>query len=414
MTIDYTSHPADLVGSGKLQNAPNHVGIKDLKNAIPAHCFKPSPLKSLFWLLHDVALAMLIGYFAACYIPLVETSVIRYVLWILYACAQGIVFTGIWVLGHECGHGAFLPWEVANNAIGFVLHSLLLTPYFSWRSTHRRHHIYANNMKLDHNYVAPRRSEYQKFFGPRIEAIEDLTEDAALVTLLRILLQQVLGWPWYLINNITASSQSLIGPRSSIFLGNSHFAPWGSLFRVEEAHLILLSDIGLLATGTLIYQCSLRLGWSLVLPIYFLPYMCLNHWIVVITYLHHTHPKLPKFEAEAWTFIKGATATIDRPIRYVGKHFLHNIADYHVIHHLFSRIPFYHTEEATKAIIPLLGPDYHTAKTGKFIESLWESFTQCQYLETDTIEDPNEQALWYRKGPAPPPEISMNRKKWFW
>ncbi|EDO00964.1 hypothetical protein SS1G_03438 [Sclerotinia sclerotiorum 1980 UF-70] len=181
MTIDYTSHPADLVGSGKLQNAPNHVGIKDLKNAIPAHCFKPSPLKSLFWLLHDVALAMLIGYFAACYIPLVETSVIRYVLWILYACAQGIVFTGIWVLGHECGHGAFLPWEVANNAIGFVLHSLLLTPYFSWRSTHRRHHIYANNMKLDHNYVAPRRSEYQKFFGPRIEAIEDLTEDAALL-----------------------------------------------------------------------------------------------------------------------------------------------------------------------------------------------------------------------------------------
>lgn len=210
-----------------------------------------------------------------------------------------------------------------------------MTPYFSWKSTHRRHHIYTNNMMLDHNYVPLRRSEYLQSFGSHIRGLEDLTEDAPLSTFLRIVLQQLLGFPWYLINNITASPQCMPGSRSTKWLGNSHLAPWGSLFRVEEAHLIIISDFGLLTMATLLYFCSWRLGSAMVLQLYPQPYLLLNDWIVAITYLHHTQPNLPKFEAEA-TFIKGATATIDRPIGFIGKHFLHNIADYHAIHHLFS------------------------------------------------------------------------------
>jgi omega-6 fatty acid desaturase (delta-12 desaturase) len=373
MAINYTEHPADLVGSGILQNGPTQVGIKELKSSIPPHCFKPSPTRSLLWLLHDISLAILISVVAGQSIPQVESSILRCALWASYGWIQGLLFTGIWVLGHECGHGAFLPWKAANDGVGFFLHSFLMTPYFAWKSTHRRHHIYANNMKLDHHYVPPRRLEYLQSFGSHVRGLEELTEDAPLVTFLRIVLQQVLGWPWYLINNVTASPQSLSGPQSTKWFGNSHFTPWGSLFRAEEAHLIILSDIGLCAMATLLYSCSLRLGTAMTLQLYIQPYLWLNHWLVAITYLHHTHPKLPKFEPEAWTFIKGATATIDRPIGFIGRHFLHNIADYHVIHHLFSRIPFYHAEEATKAIIPLMGADYHAEQDGRFMQSLWES-----------------------------------------
>ncbi|TGO51453.1 hypothetical protein BCON_0161g00260 [Botryotinia convoluta] len=412
MAINYTEHPADLVGSGTLQNAPAHVGVKELKNSIPLHCFKPSPKRSLLWLLHDVFLAALLSIVAGHYIPQIEGSMLRWVLWAFYGWLQGLIFTGIWVLGHECGHGAFLPWKAANDTIGFLLHSFLLTPYFSWKSTHRRHHIYANNMKLDHNYVPLRRSEYLQLFGSHVRGLEDLTEDAPFATFLRIVIQQLLGWPWYLMNNITASSQSLVNPKSTKWLGNSHLAPWGSLFRVEEAHLIIISDIGLFATATLLYHCSLKLGLGMTLQLYLQPYLWLNHWIVAITYLHHTHPKLPKFEPEAWTFIKGATATIDRPLGFIGKHFLHNIADYHVIHHLFSRIPFYHAEEATKAIKPLMGNDYHAEQDGKFMRSLWESSTQCQWVEGDAVKNPKDRALWYHGGPSPPPEVNMGRRAW--
>ena len=57
---------------------------------------------------------------------------------------------------------------------------------------------------------------------------------------------------------------------------------------------------------------------------------------VAITFLHHTHPSVPKYENASWNFLRGATATIDRDFGYVGRFFFHNIIDFHVIHHLFS------------------------------------------------------------------------------
>lgn len=99
---------------------------------------------------------------------------------------------------------------------------------------------------------------------------------------------------------------------------------------------MIASDIGLMLTAGGLYLASQVIGWPAVALLYGQPYLWLNHWIVAITYLHHTHPQLPKYQPEAWTFIKGALATVDRNLGWAGKHMLHNIADYHVIHHLFS------------------------------------------------------------------------------
>lgn len=56
---------------------------------------------------------------------------------------------------------------------------------------------------------------------------------------------------------------------------------------------------------------------------------------VAITYLHHNHPDVHHFEAESWTFVKGALATVDRDFGFVGRHLFHGIIDTHVVHHLF-------------------------------------------------------------------------------
>lgn len=219
----------------------------------------------------------------------------------------------------------------------------MLTPYFSWRSTHRRHHIYANNLVKDHNYVPAQREEYTSSLlanatGFDAARLEELSEDAPLVTFLRIILQQVIGFPWYLLTNITAAPTSLSKQPSSVPLGNSHFAPTGSLFRPDEVYQIILSDLGLLAMGLVLYSTGSTIGFDNLALLFLQPYLWLNHWIVAITYLHHTHPALPKFENESWTFIKGATATIDRELGWVGKHMFHSIIEYHVIHHLFSYV----------------------------------------------------------------------------
>lgn len=231
---------------------------------------------------------------------------------------------------------AFSPSTRLNDSIGFVLHSICLTPYFSWQSSHRRHHIYANNLAKDHNYVPSQRSEYAALFVS--ERLEDLAEDLPIWTFLRIVIQQLFGFPWYLTANITASDGSLHRPKSSKFLGNSHFLPSSTLFRPEEAKLIFAADVGLGLMLFALWNLAQHIGFGTVALLYFQPYLWVNHWIVAITYLHHTHPKLPKYQPEAWTYLKGATATIDRDFGWIGRFFFHNIIEFHVIHHLFSYV----------------------------------------------------------------------------
>ena len=209
-------------------------------------------------------------------------------------------------------------------------------------------------MAKDHNYVPPQREEYASTLGFDVNRLEELTEDAPIVTFLRIILQQVIGWPWYLLTNITASDTSLPKKKSTRILGNSHLAPYGSLFRPDEAYVIILSDVGLVIMGWILYMAGSRIGPNMLALLYIQPYMWFvplqdpslvfgyaehrrcNQWIVSITYLHHSHPDLPKYKEEHWTFLKGATSTVDRSFGFIGKHLFHNIIDFHVIHHLFS------------------------------------------------------------------------------
>lgn len=54
--------------------------------------------------------------------------------------------TGLWVIAHECGHGAFSDSELINDIVGLPLHSFLLVPYFGWKYTHAKHHKYTNHL----------------------------------------------------------------------------------------------------------------------------------------------------------------------------------------------------------------------------------------------------------------------------
>jgi fatty acid desaturase len=197
-----------------------------------------------------------------------------------------------------------------NDIVGCLLHSSLLTLYSCWKSSHRRHHIYANNLDKDHNYVPPKRTVYMDSLLFKAHRLEDITEDSPFVVLSRIVLQQLIGFLWYLLTNISASPGSLHQKQSTSFLGNSHFLPMSTFFRPEEAHLVIVSDLGIAAMASILWYCSSAFALPVML-LYVQPYLRLNNWIVAITYLHHTHPDLPKYDDEAWTFLRGATATIN-------------------------------------------------------------------------------------------------------
>lgn len=110
----------------------------------------------------------------------------------------------------------------------------------------------------------------------------------------------------------------------------------------------------------------------------------LTNCTVAITFLQHTDPTLPHYEGHAWTFARGAAATIDREFGFVGRHLLHGIIETHVLHHYISTIPFYHADEATEAIKPVMGQHYRSdTRDGPigFLKALWTSARWCQWVE---------------------------------
>lgn len=105
---------------------------------------------------------------------------------------------------------------------------------------------------------------------------------------------------------------------------------------------------------------------------------------VAITFLQHTDPSLPHYTPDAWNFVRGAAATIDREFGFIGRHLLHGIIETHVLHHYVSTIPFYEADEATEAIKVVMGKHYRAdVKDGSwgFIRAMYTSARMCQWVE---------------------------------
>ncbi|KAI1394397.1 fatty acid desaturase-domain-containing protein [Hypoxylon trugodes] len=362
---------------GEQQALPD---INTIRKAIPAHCFQPSALRSLSYVARDLVMAASLWYAAVTYIPTVSNPIYRTLAWTVYGFLQGLVGVGIWILAHECGHGAFSMHRRLNDFVGWVLHSSLLVPFFSWKFSHARHHRFTGHMQKDMAFVpATGPTSFMQSLSSFMDM--EVLEDAPLVNLIRLLGQQLGGWQVYLLLNATAGDDSMQNQNAK-WWRRSHFDPFSGVFRPQEALYVLISDLGLALVTAGLYYGAQALDWQTIFLLYGVPYFWVNHWLVAITYLHHTHKDVPHYDGERWSFVAGALATVDRDFGFIGRHIFHGIIDTHVVHHLFSRIPFYHAEEATKAIKPLLGDLYHSDERS-FMGSLWETSRTCQYVEND-------------------------------
>ncbi|CAG7939405.1 unnamed protein product [Penicillium olsonii] len=356
--------------------------LKELKDAIPKDCFESSLPHSLLYLARDILYCAALIY-AALHIHLIPSLPLRAVAWATYTFFQGCVGTGLWILAHECGHGAFSKHQTVNNFIGWAAHSFLMVPYFSWQITHARHHRYTGHMEKDTVFVPWTDKDLASKKNLKIEQLKHLAEETPIVSFVQLIGHQLMGWQLYLFLNVTAGTQSGPEDKGKIAYA-SHYNPSSALFTPSQWILIAYSDLGLLIMGSIVYYFSTIIGgWNMFL-LYVVPYLWVHHWLIAITYLQHTHPAVPHYTPEAWTYTKGALATIDRTTGFIGRHFFHEIIDYHVVHHLFSRIPFYHAERATKAIQPLLGENYHEEKEESFLYSLMMTFRKCIYVSENS------------------------------
>lgn len=258
------------------------VTIPQLREAIPKHCFERSATKSITYLVRDLALIATLAYSAFTLIPTVQSNPARIILWQIYGFVQGLIGTGLWIIAHECGHGAFSPSQTLNDWCGLLGHSLLLVPYHSWRITHHRHHNYVAHMDKDTAFVPKRVEEdsLPKSTGEdRVQTFWENIEDTPVVTLIRLLLHQFLGWPLHMMFNSSAGKKSAPeGVRLGLF-NSSHFLPLGGLFTRAQWKKILITDVGLVCVLSVLYKFQQAFGTQMVLQMYFAPWFWVHHWL---------------------------------------------------------------------------------------------------------------------------------------
>ncbi|KZT63394.1 hypothetical protein DAEQUDRAFT_733885 [Daedalea quercina L-15889] len=368
---------------------PPSLSIKAVHSAVPKHLFVRSTQKCLFYVGRHVLLTFLFYLFATRIDDLVSILLdipgakraagtecaLRWLLWATYWFWQSVAFMGLWTLGHECGHDALSPKPWVNAILGMGLHTFVLTPYWAWRATHRSHHKGTNNLHRDETYHPQTREEFDLPPEEKASAIDyhEMVEETPLYTLRKMVLRQFLGFQLYLIHNRKGNPK--YPP------GTSHYKPSSKLFRPEERRLIVFSDILIAGMIGLLGLWGWNSGFSAVWRMYLVPWLWAHSWIVTVTYLQHSDPTVPYYRGQ-WTFLRGALATVDRPIfGWVGRFFWHGIAHDHVAHHFFVGVPFYNLPEVTEAIKPVLG-DYYYYDPTPALYALWRSFTQCKFIES--------------------------------
>lgn len=225
----------------------------------------------------------------------------------------------LFMIQHDCGHGAFFRHRLANDWVGRAIGVLTLTPYDFWRRTHAAHHATSGNLD-------------QRGMGD----IDTLTvrEYLALSRLgrLRYRLYRhpaiMFGFgPAYLF---------VFQHRLPVGLMRGGWVPWLSTMATNAAIAVVVA--------TLIFFIGVKAFLLVHLPILLLAASA-GVWLF---YVQHQFEDTSWTEGQSWTFHEAAlhgSSHYDLPplLRW----FTANIGIHHV-HHLCSRIPYYRLPRALR------------------------------------------------------------------
>ncbi|NLD75814.1 MAG: fatty acid desaturase [Acidimicrobiales bacterium] len=341
----------------------------EVRAVIPDHCFEVSTGRSLLHLALSLALTAVPVVLAARFLPLTWAWA---PVWILYALVTGTAGIGLWVLAHECGHGAFSKNRWIQDGVGYVIHTAMLVPYYSWQRSHAVHHAKTNHLTQGETHVP--RTTATRGYSSKVGFRQRLGRAPyALISILKML---VLGWPAYLLFGTTG------GPERG---RTNHFVPHGpfasDLFPARWYRRVWASAAGVLAVHVALVAWAFSAGSiAPVIAFYVGPLLVVNAWLVAYTWLQHSDHDIPHFDHEDWSWLKGAFQTVDRPYGPVVDLLHHRIGSTHVAHHIDHRIPHYRADEATSAIAAAF-PEWYRHDPTPVPKALWRVAGDCLAVE---------------------------------
>jgi omega-6 fatty acid desaturase (delta-12 desaturase) len=244
-----------------------------------------------------------------------------YALGLLLAVPAGALLLRLFLIQHDCGHGAFFRGRAANDWIGRILGVLTFTPYDYWRRSHAIHHASTGN--LDARGTGD---------------VDTLTvAEFRALGLGRRFLYRLYRHPIVLFG-IGPAYLFLLRHRLPIGMMTKGWRPWLSAMGTN-------ASIAAVAGG-LIWAMGLKLFLLVHLPITLVA-ASLGVWFFYVQHqFEHTHWD----RSDEWSFHSSAvhgSSHYDLPP--VLRWFSANIGVHHV-HHLASRIPFYRLPEVLREV----------------------------------------------------------------
>lgn len=287
---------------------------------IPKHCFTKNPAKAYGYLGRDLVLLVGLGY-----------AIIALHSWWaapILSVLLGCVLTGLFVIGHDAGHGSFSNSAPVNRFVGHLTSAPVLWPYDVWRLSHDHHHRWTHHIEREIAWRPLTLAEY-----------------AALA-------------PW-------KQTFYRLSRTSGFFLASALYqylyvkdAKNGVFFDAKDAGKLQYSLRLTLCMGALYFAASWWLGGFYgVLFLFAIPQLVYQFWLSTFTLFHHTSPKNQLLAADEWS-PERAQLTLSVQVHYPAwiDWLTHDIS-WHVPHHVSIGVPHYHLREAHLALCQAY-PDY--------------------------------------------------------
>ncbi len=228
----------------------------------------------------------------------------------------GLFLLRLFIIQHDCGHGAFLKSRASNDWLGRAMGVFTLTPYDCWRRSHALHHAATGNLD-----------------ARGIGDVDTLTvREYGELTALQRFGYRLYRHPVVLLG---------FGPAYLFLL--RHRLPIGLM---KEGSIYWISAIATNLVTALVLTIPVYLWGFGVTAMVFLPVLLsaasMGVWLF---YVQHQFPDAHWDKAEDWSFHDAAlngSSHLDLPpvlgwfTGYIGIHH---------VHHLASRIPFYRLPE---------------------------------------------------------------------
>ncbi|KAA3605688.1 MAG: fatty acid desaturase [Planctomycetota bacterium] len=288
----------------------DHLPLEEIKRAIPKECYESNWIRGAVGMLQSVLVL------AACEAALLMGA--PWWTWPVLWFLAGTAIWGLFVIGHECGHGSFSDHRKLNHFLGHLTTLPSLFPFHSWRLQHNHHHANTNRVDEDIDWCPIPRSVYQRMKPGQKRTFR----------LLRTWL-----WWYAVVRDWALRSWN---PKN---------------YRERDRHYVRFSMavtavFGVVAIASVIYIA----GFLGFLKLWFMPWLVAFAWFALITMMHHTHPEVPYLDKKRWSkAASGLLLTVYcRYPRWL--EFLMHDINVHIPHHVSSAIPYYHLRRAHQVL----------------------------------------------------------------